>query len=529
MSFDDDDDGMDAMADSDGGGGPSRQESQFSNWSDAGQPMDEDGSDEEGFPASPGPQAQASDEASTVCLLPKDLIGSMLKSIEEVNQVFQISPGTARILLAHFKWDKERLLERYFSGDQARLFEEAHVMNPELMPKKPKLDPNSEVDCEICMVPCVVKSMSALECGHMFCNECWNQYLRSKILDEGTACISCAMPGCDILVDELTMTRLISEPDVLRKYEYVIAKEFVSANKRIKWCPAPGCEHALQLPSAGAIPVRCSCGHFFCFQCLQAAHEPIRCEMLAHWLKKCADDSETANWIAANTKECPKCHSTIEKNGGCNHITCRQAKCMYEFCWLCLGPWEPHGSSWYNCNRFDEKDAKDARDAQDHSRHSLQRYLFYYNRYANHEQSKKLEKKLEAMVDRKMEDLQRSAHMSWIEVQFLKKALTALGQCRETLKFTYVFAYYLEKNNECVIFEDNQKDLEMATETLSHYLESDSVRTEQAEKLKQDVLDKTKYCVQRREKILSHVYDGAKRRAWQYQPASMQQLMEKLV
>jgi hypothetical protein len=31
------------------------QESQFSNWSDAGQPMDEDGSDEEGFPASPGP------------------------------------------------------------------------------------------------------------------------------------------------------------------------------------------------------------------------------------------------------------------------------------------------------------------------------------------------------------------------------------------------------------------------------------------------------------------------------------------
>lgn len=35
-------------------------------------------------------------------------------------------------------------------------------------------------------------------------------------------------------------------------------------------------------------------------------------------MKKCADDSETSNWISANTKECPKCHSTIEKNGGCN-------------------------------------------------------------------------------------------------------------------------------------------------------------------------------------------------------------------
>ena len=25
------------------------------------------------------------------------------------------------------------------------------------------------------------------------------------------------------------------------------------------------------------------------------------------WLKKCEDDSETANWINANTKDCPKC------------------------------------------------------------------------------------------------------------------------------------------------------------------------------------------------------------------------------
>ena len=30
--------------------------------------------------------------------------------------------------------------------------------------------------------------------------------------------------------------------------------------------------------------------------------------------------SETSNWIAANTRECPKCHVTIEKDGGCNHM-----------------------------------------------------------------------------------------------------------------------------------------------------------------------------------------------------------------
>jgi len=36
-----------------------------------------------------------------------------------------------------------------------------------------------------------------------------------------------------------------------------------------------------------------------------------------------------------------------------------------------------------------------------------------------------------------------------------------------------VFAFYLVKTNQSVIFEDNQRDLESATEKLSEYLERD--------------------------------------------------------
>jgi len=43
--------------------------------------------------------------------------------------------------------------------------------------------------------------------------------------------------------------------------------------------------------------------------------------------------------------------------------------------------------------------------------------------------------------------------MSWIEVQFLRKAVDVLCQCRQTLMYTYVFAYYLRKNNQSIIFE----------------------------------------------------------------------------
>ena len=34
-----------------------------------------------------------------------------------------------------------------------------------------------------------------------------------------------------------------------------------------------------------------------------------------------------------------------------------------EFCWVCSGPWAPHGSSWYNCNRFDPKKVEEDRDS----------------------------------------------------------------------------------------------------------------------------------------------------------------------
>lgn len=86
------------------------------------------------------------------------------------------------------------------------------------------------------------------------------------------------------------------------------------------------------------------------------------------------------------------------------------------------------------------------------SRAALQRYLFYCNRYMNHMQSLRFEHKLYAQVKQKMEEMQQH-NMSWIEVQFLKKAVDVLCQCRATLMYTYVFAFYLKKNNQSIIFE----------------------------------------------------------------------------
>lgn len=70
----------------------------------------------------------------------------------------------------------------------------------------------------------------------------------------------------------------------------------------MRWCPSPDCNNAIKVQYVEARPVTCKCMHTFCFQCGENWHDPVRCNLLKRWIKKCDDDSETSNWIAANTK-----------------------------------------------------------------------------------------------------------------------------------------------------------------------------------------------------------------------------------
>ncbi|XP_046912406.1 E3 ubiquitin-protein ligase arih1l isoform X2 [Dermatophagoides farinae] len=448
-------------------------------------------------------------------LTTEDIMRYMNDTIKEVNTVVQLPQTITRILLNHFKWDKEKLYEKYYDGDQTQLFHDAHIVNPNYRPiKKPIYHANEF--CIICCVEYPSSLMTGLGCEHRFCRECWTNYLTTKIMEEGQGqSICCAAHNCDILVDDQTVFNLVNDPKVKLRYQHLITNSFVECNRLLRWCPKPECSRVIQVEYVAFRPVKCYCGKVFCVLCSEDWHEPIKCDLLKKWKKKCDDDSETSNWIAANTKECPKCQVTIEKDGGCNHMICKNQSCRADFCWVCLGPWEPHGSSWYNCNRYDEDEAKAARDAQERSRSALQRYLFYCNRYMNHMQSLKFEHKLYELVKAKMEEMQQH-NMSWIEVQFLKKAVDVLCQCRQTLMYTYVFAYYLIKNNQSIIFEDNQRDLESATEKLSEYLERE-ITGDNITVIKQKVQDKHRYCESRRRALLDHVQEGYDKDIWEYQ------------
>ena len=94
--------------------------------------------------------------------------------------------------------------------------------------------------------------------------------------------------------------------------------------------------------SGGTKAIQCLCGFYFCFSCGEEAHTPAPCDLVKKWLLREKSDDATAIWLAAKTKECPKCGVRIEKNKACNHMTC--IKCGHNFCWLCKGPWASHGN-----------------------------------------------------------------------------------------------------------------------------------------------------------------------------------------
>mmetsp|Transcript_8330 Transcript_8330/g.12736 ORF Transcript_8330/g.12736 Transcript_8330/m.12736 type:complete len:87 (+) Transcript_8330:178-438(+) len=68
--------------------------------------------------------------------------------------------------------------------------------------------------------------------------------------------------------------------------------------------------------------VSCTCGYSLCMSCPEESHVPSSCEIAKVWLEKEAKDGENVEWLKANTKPCPKCHASIEKNQGCNHMVC---------------------------------------------------------------------------------------------------------------------------------------------------------------------------------------------------------------
>ena len=199
--------------------------------------------------------------------------------------------------------------------------------------------------------------------------------------------------------------------------------------------------------------------------------------------------------------------TSIEKNGGCNHMTCR--KCNFEFCWLCSQNWRTHS----DCHVYREEQDL----TQNQARMLLQRYLFHFERYENHAKSLKNQKKVKEKAAVMTEFMRESALMGFAESKCFDLAIETLRESRHVLMNTYIFAYYVKRNNHLDMFEENQRDLELAVEKLCSLFELEDLSGMDTEYIKTRVQDLTRYCNKRRQALIDHVEEGfEKGNCWVY-------------
>ena len=149
---------------------------------------------------------------------------------------------------------------------------------------------------------------------------------------------------------------------------------------------------------------------------------------------------------------------------------------------------------------------------RDESKKSLKRYIFYSDRYNQQKQSLILEEKLNSDEGLKDEGNPEAIRVYNRQQMFLKDAIRVLKACRTTLMNTYAFAYFLQKNNQSEMFENNQSDLQKHVEILSEFLERDVHKYPDDHTTMSAVKDKVKYCDERRKKLVDHV----KECDWEY-------------
>ena len=182
------------------------------------------------------------------------------------------------------------------------------------------------------------RPLFGMPCGHKFCKECWALHLDEEIGEHKVFCVTetkCPDADCGAVVDE-TIWRQLATAQTLRQYEQFVVKHFITLRHDMAWCPSESCNLAVRYAGASA-DVHCQCGTSFCFTCRNEAHSPLSCALFKRWREDRTriTDQASFQFLMKNFRRCPKCHVYIERNQGCNHMTCRvnYGGCGHQFCY----------------------------------------------------------------------------------------------------------------------------------------------------------------------------------------------------
>ena len=385
--------------------------------------------------------------------------------IEELMQFTDLPKVKAELVLINNKWNIDIITNDWFDKMQ-KIKENSGIAQTKL--SQTKLDEYFKKHvitgdfCLICETKIEPGDAISLECNHQFCSNCFREYLNDKVKDQLTLLSTkCPMQYCNFQVHSEIFKKIFeNQPNEMNIYNKCLIRNFTESNADIKLCPNPKCDNIIKLPGHGMIEVKCLCGMTFCFKCLREGHRPCDCKMMQIWEDKNKSEAENLKNILVNLKQCPSCHRYIEKDQGCNHMTCRKEAggCGYEFCWICLGEWAPHGSSFYECKKYTPTE--------------LEKFANYFENYKEEEKAIDYALKLKEKIDNYKLQLKNIKHKLNEDVKFLDEALSTVIECHKIIKNTYIFEYFMKNSDSISLFKYHQAMLGRNTDLLHYKIEN---------------------------------------------------------
>ncbi|KAF2679424.1 hypothetical protein K458DRAFT_374926 [Lentithecium fluviatile CBS 122367] len=204
------------------------------------------------------------------------------------------------------------------------------------------------MECAICVETKQVKrSFTKLEtggCTHFndTCNRCVGKMIKTNIAERKLdgATLACPFPDCESVLGYAEVEQFLS-PAQFERWDSALTRHVITSNEEFIACLSFGC--GKYFSKAACKPKRANnrhriecpyCDYAMCLTCNRPWHNKSCNE------EKKAEEKKSEETIKSmGAKPCPKCSVAIQKNGGCDHMTCK--RCRHDFCWLCLVAFKP--------------------------------------------------------------------------------------------------------------------------------------------------------------------------------------------
>jgi hypothetical protein len=189
-------------------------------------------------------------------------------------------------------------------------------------------------ECEVCGKNKSKNSHKLGICGHSIHKSCFVDHLKSN-MTASLIPITCFLCQKLVCFEDLVM---ICPYEIMKLIEKIALSKFIkcSGKDRFEVCEIPNCGYIYEKNSIDIEKMTryCpKCNFSVCIKCKSPAtlkYHSIECEK--RWIFN--NDRLLTSWLMNNASTCPKCGISIEKSGGCNHMTCDM--CGVHYCFICL-------------------------------------------------------------------------------------------------------------------------------------------------------------------------------------------------